>query len=84
MRWIIKHNPSGQYICSKQLLVSRREFARKFNSVKQARLYVGRSDFDKKECTVMEYYMDKPGAPAPLSVDEISGRVSKKLYGLDE
>lgn len=55
MQWIIKHNPSGKYICSKKISVINCEFSRKFNSVRQARIFLRNSNFDKKECSVEQY-----------------------------
>lgn len=59
MQWIIKHVPGEQYVCSKRISVCNSEFARKFNSVRQARIFLRRSDFPKEECIVKEYDSDK-------------------------
>ena len=54
MIWIIRHNPSGAYLCSKELTVMNRQFARSFNSLKQARIYLNGSAFNKKHCSIIE------------------------------
>lgn len=55
MKWIIRHEPSGRYIVSKRLTVRKQEFARKFNSEKQAKIFVNGSLFLKSQCKVIEY-----------------------------
>lgn len=79
MRWIIRHNPSEKYICSKRLTVCNREMARKFNSIKQARIYLGGSIFRKEHCSVIEYYRDLPGFSAGCTEDEISEKIASSI-----
>lgn len=59
MRWIIRHNDSNRYLCSKRLSVVNSEFARKFNSIKQAKIYLKDSAFQQEECCIIEYYRDQ-------------------------
>lgn len=54
MKWIIKHDVSGRYICSKRFLVHEIAFARRFNSLKQARAYLNTSEFGKDSCSFEE------------------------------
>lgn len=79
MRWIIRHNLSGKYICSKKMTVYSREMARKFNSLKQARIYLSGSIFKKEHCSVIEYYRDLPGFSTCCTEAEISGRIAHSL-----
>lgn len=79
MRWIIRHNLSGKYICSKQLTVYNREMARKFNSIKQARIYLGGSIFKKEHCSVIEYYRDHPGFSTQCTEAEINSKIARSL-----
>ncbi|MBQ8298216.1 MAG: hypothetical protein IJX77_10590 [Ruminococcus sp.] len=53
--WVIKHMPIGAYLSSTRQLVWNMEFARKFYSRKQAYAYLAKSDFNRKEFTLVEY-----------------------------
>ncbi len=55
MKWIIRHNPSGRYVCSKRATVQCSELARKFKTFKQARTYLNGSTYTKGQCTIIEY-----------------------------
>ncbi len=54
MKWIIRHDESGRYICSKRFLVHEIVFARRFNSLKQAKAYLKTSKFSKDSCSIEE------------------------------
>ncbi len=54
MEWIIRHNPSGRYVCSKRATVQCRELARKFKTFKQARTYLNGSTYTRGQCTIIE------------------------------
>lgn len=82
MRWIIKHNPSENYICSKQLVVCNCEFARKFKSVRQARVYLGGSSFDKDKCSIIEYYRDKPEYNIKITEKDIADRILRNMHNM--
>lgn len=79
MRWILKHNPTGKYINSKRVMVYSQNYARRFNSRKQARRYLCASGYDKKEVSVVGYYMDKSFAPRRLALPEIKKLVMRKM-----
>lgn len=55
MQWIIKHVPSGKYICSKNIAVNNCIFARRFNSIKQAKVYINNGKFLKSQCIIVEF-----------------------------
>lgn len=79
MRWILKHNPTGKYINSKRIMVYSQNFARRFNSRQQARRYLCASGYEKKEVSVVGYYMDKSFAPKRLTASEIKKLVMHKV-----
>lgn len=81
MRWIIRHNPSGEFVCSTKVSVYCCEFARKFNSVRQARIFLRKSCFPKEECSVIEYSRDKEGAPGLRSDREIEEHIRYNFFG---
>ena len=49
MKFIIKKTNTNTYLCTKHLDVYNEEFARRFNSEKQAKAYAGSSNFRKGE-----------------------------------
>lgn len=71
MKWIVRHDPSGKYICSSRLLVDCRQFARKFNSRKQVGIYLSNSDFKKDECSLLEW------KNVNYSEDEINKKINQ-------
>lgn len=79
MRLIIRHNPSGKYICSKYMAVYSREMARKFNSMKQAGIFLSGSCFKKEQCSVIEYYRDQSGNCSVSSESEICSRILNSM-----
>lgn len=77
MRWIIKHKPTQKFLCSKRALVYNGEFARKFNSMRQARRYISDSCFVKSECSVIEFGEDRIKESDDRKITE---RVYETLY----
>lgn len=54
MKWVIRHISSGMYAVSPRFFVYRREFARRFNTKKQAEAYMTSSGFSKSDHAVEE------------------------------
>ncbi len=79
MQWVIKHLPSERFVCSTRISVRKWEFARKFNSVRQARIFLRKSKFPKNECIVEEYLSDNHGKYS--SADEISEYIRCNFFG---
>lgn len=81
MRWVIKHSASRCYVCSTKVCVKNCEFARKFNSVRQARIYLRKSIFPKEEFGVIEYERDKENAPGFRTAKEIKEYIRYNFFG---
>lgn len=66
MKWIIKHISSEMYAVSPRFFVYRREFARRFNTKKQAEAYMTSSGFSKSEYSAEEL-VGETGSVAKIS-----------------
>lgn len=81
MHWIIRHVPSGCYVCSTRISVRNSEFARKFNSVRQARIFLRRSNFPKDECIVETYITENHRRYG--STDDVAEYIRYNFFGAD-
>jgi len=52
MSFIIKYIPSGMYICSHNLMVFEKVFARRFSSEKQAKAYIRSGHWESSKYAV--------------------------------
>ncbi|MBQ9898028.1 MAG: hypothetical protein IJM44_01065 [Ruminococcus sp.] len=62
MTWVIRNRTTGQYLASKRMTVFADVFARRFNSVKQARAYIAASCKAAADWEVCELADERSGA----------------------
>ena len=74
-RWVLKHKATGRYVSSRRVLVVSKNCARKFNSARQARIYLKRAqNYNKEDFMVTTY------GKRPVDADKLLIRAVNKLY----